>query len=521
MFEKLLSNLPFNPDLVNQVAFYARRMRQEESIRRTGMIFVVLAFLVQFIAFTAPAPSTAAYSNSDMINGGISSKADAVNACRNNIKNYGDALWNFHITCGNIVNATTTTILSNSHGGNLYSLSWLPYGATNPTSGKATHEQALNLAKVSQTLYARLLTSADHLYPVSQYTVLQGTSQTGQTFWIMYGCGNLMFVGVPTPAPVCHANGTVYYAGAQECQPPVCQYNSAIPASDARCVQNCPYDSTILITDARCSVCPYNSSILKSSPQCIQPCKYDSSISATDARCQACPYDASISASAANCIKPCPYNSSLPSDSPQCKPCDASQGSADAQACIVEHKTATNVTQNLADANNTTAQPGDTITYTLYAQNTGKADVPNFVMEENLSDVLVYADAVDLHGGSQDSNGLITWPATTIKAGDTLSNQITVQVKKTLPAGTPTPDDPNHFDLILTNVYGNAVNIKLPQSPAAVPVAATKALPNTGPGAGLIIGFMVVMIAGYFLARSRLLVDESIVAIQESNGGTL
>src|SRR6478736_4172204 len=99
MFEKLLANLPYNPGLRKQVAFYARRLRYEESIRRTGLFFIGLAFFVQFIAVLNPPQPTTAYSSSDMINGGISSKADAVSACRDNTKNYKDVLANFGVDC--------------------------------------------------------------------------------------------------------------------------------------------------------------------------------------------------------------------------------------------------------------------------------------------------------------------------------------------------------------------------------------------------------------------------------------
>lgn len=526
MFEKLLSNLPYNPGLLKQITFYARRMRHEESIRRTGMIFVALAFTVQFVAFLAPPQASTAYSSSDMINGGISSKADAVSACKKNIKNYGDALWNFHITCNDVANTTKTTILSTDYNRNIYSLSWLPYGATNPTSGKPTYEQAINLSKVSETIYARRLDSADHKYPVSKYDVLKGTASNGRTFWIMFGCGNLVFVGVPTPAPICRYNGNVYYAGAQECNPPKkCPYNNAIAADSPKCFKPCPYDQSLPITAAKCTVCPYNNKLLKSNPKCPKPCTYNGALPANDKKCvPPCQYDKSILSTDKKCVKPCQYNQNLPADSPQCKPCDASTGSVDTLACLVEHKSAANITQNIADANGTTAQPNDTIVYTLFAQNKGKADIKNFVMQENLNDVLDYANVVDLHGGKKSDSGLVSWPATTIAAGATETHKITVQIKNPLPSTTPPVGDPNHFDHIITNVYGNSVSINLPLPPGAAPVvtaATTTALPNTGPGTGLIIAALVAIIAGYFFARARLLVNESMVVIQETNGGTL
>ena len=181
-------------------------------------------------------------------------------------------------------------------------------------------------------------------------------------------------------------------------------------------------------------------------------------------------------------------------------------------------KTATNLTQNIADANNTTSQPGDVILYTLNAQNNGKATVKQFTFQENLSDVLVYANITDLHGGSIDSNNLVTWPAVDIAPGATASEQVTVSVKNPVPQTPADPGDPNEFDLIMTNVYGNTINIHVPGSPAKTIETTAATLPNTGPGSGLFIAAIVVMVGGYFYGRARLLAKESTLAIRQTDG---
>jgi hypothetical protein len=483
MFEKLLANLPYNPGLTKQFGFYARRLRHEESIRRTGMIFTVLAFLVQFFAFISPPQPTTAYSSSDMINGGISSKADAVRACRDNAKNFGDVMWNFKITCNDIAQSSLTTVRSTDYNGRLFSMSWLPYGQTNPHSGKPTDETPYNLPKISETIYARRLTSADTI-PFSTYNVLKGTASNGQMFYIMLDCGNLMFVGVPNPVDICRRDGQVYYKGSSECLP--------------KTLEEKP-------------ICPWNSNIPKDSPRCKKPEKPE----------KPCEFNAALPANSPECFKPCPYNQNVPKDSPQCKPCEDA-GSANPVACVVERKSATNVTQNIADAHNTTAQPNDVIVYTLYAENKGKETVKDFVVQENLSDVLDYANVVNLHGGKLADTGMVTWPKADIKPGSTLTQKITVRVKNPLPTDTPPAGDPNHFDYVMTNVYGNSIHIDLPKPQVVTPVAsASQELPHTGPGTGLMIAGAIVVLGGYFFARTRLLVDESMITIQETTGGRL
>jgi hypothetical protein len=73
MFRKLVSSLPFSPALVGQLGFYIRRLHKEEVTRRLGLIFTVMAVIMQsFTVFTPPEQALAS-STSDVIKGGISS----------------------------------------------------------------------------------------------------------------------------------------------------------------------------------------------------------------------------------------------------------------------------------------------------------------------------------------------------------------------------------------------------------------------------------------------------------------
>lgn len=50
MFKKLLSNLPYNPNIRSDVLFYSARLRQESSVRLLGFVFLILAAVVQVSA---------------------------------------------------------------------------------------------------------------------------------------------------------------------------------------------------------------------------------------------------------------------------------------------------------------------------------------------------------------------------------------------------------------------------------------------------------------------------------------
>jgi uncharacterized repeat protein (TIGR01451 family) len=500
MLEKLLALLPYNPGLGQQLAFYGRRMRDEAAIRRTGLIFLLLAFGVQFFAVLSPPVATVADSSNDLITGGFSAPSQAVAACRSNAKYYGSILANYGISCDDVAAGTTLTIKSTDSSKQLYSMGWNPVGKVNANSGKQTNETPVNLAGLSRPVYWRYLWSWD-TGSYSSYKVLRIVSSvTHHVYYLMYACGNLVSVGVPPQVPPCQYNGSLLSTDSQCIKP--CPYNSHLPANSSQCVAPCPV--------------PGKSNLPQTSSQCFAPCPYNKAIAANNAKCfKPCPYNSAIPVTSAQCFKPCPYNQSVATDSSQCKPCESASGSSDLLACVAVSKTASDPTQGWGDADGQTAHPGDTIIYTLHARNNGHTTISGFLMQENLSDVLDYADIVSLDGGNLDNaTGEVGWPAADIKAGATLSHQITVHVKDPVPQTPASTSDPGHFDLTMTNVYGNAINIKLPGTPVKVIEAGSTTLVNTGPGTSLFAAAVVVVLAGYFYGRARLLSKESQLALQ-------
>jgi uncharacterized repeat protein (TIGR01451 family) len=446
MFEKLLAVLPYNPGLAEQVSFYGRRMREEATIRRTGMIFIVLAFMIQFFAvLNPPKPAAAqACSGNDLVYCGISNAQEAANKCNANIRGYGKIMDYYGIPCSDIANAPDGYINQHDHNNQLFSLGNNAYGKPGETAVGINPGNPV----FWRYLWGWNITKPIHVLRLSEH---------GQTFFIMFDCGNLVSIGIPqkyTPPPPQHT-------GLGQAQPVSKPKPAPTPAA-APAPTPTP-----------------------TPPPPPTPCQYDSSITA---------------------------------DNTSCKPCEESNNGQDTASCVTIRKTAANNTTGAADANNTTANPGDVITYTLYAKNNGKAMVKNYLFEENLDDVLVYADTTDLHGGTMDNSHKVAWPATFIDPGKTVTVQITVKVKNPVPQTPVTQNDPNHFDLIMTNVYGNTVNIHLPGSPQKTVEAAAATLPNTGPGTSLFIGSVIVVIGGYFYGRTRLLAKESNLALQESTG---
>lgn len=448
MFRKLVSNLPFNPSLIGELSFYAQRVKRESSVRGAGLIVISLAIALQTFAVISPPEPSLARSESDMIVGGFSSRDDAKRNCTSNTRDYQTILSYYGIACSDIDQMSTVYIKSTDENKRLYTMGHLAYGKPGETPVHVPD---------AGTLYLRPLWSWDTNGPIT-FKALKGVSKTtGETFYLLFGCGNVTFIGIPEPYK----------------EEPV----------DA-----CPAISGIQQRNDECDLCPNMVGIQ------------------TTAQCDVCP--------------------ELPgeqSDVSQCKPCAQSQTRDDLTACIEYAKTVSNDTQGITDANGTTAKAGDILTYTLTTSNKGKIDITDYTVNENVSDVLDYASIVDLHGGERNEDSIVSWPTQTIKAGESIVSTFTVRVKDPIPDTPVSSSDPGHFDLTMTNVYGNAVSVKLPPSVVKITeVVTTTQLPKTGPGTSLAVSFMATTVVAYLLARSRLTSRELHIIKQDfaRTGGT-
>jgi uncharacterized repeat protein (TIGR01451 family) len=155
------------------------------------------------------------------------------------------------------------------------------------------------------------------------------------------------------------------------------------------------------------------------------------------------------------------------------------------EANTVLSKRAFNDTKNV-DATTTDAARGDYITYTLVTTNNGGADKTNYVISDDLSQVLPLADMVSTNGGTVSGN-TITYPAMTIKAGETVTKTFKVRIKQTLSA---------ELSYQLKNTYGNTIVIN-------VPGKIVYEAPKTGAAGTSAVAFAGLVTAGFVIARKR------------------
>lgn len=233
---------------------------------------------------------------------------------------------------------------------------------------------------------------------------------------------------------------------------------------------------------------------LEKTEQPPQYCEFNESLLADDPRCLECPYQPTLWIDSTDCNEPF--------------------------ALIVRNKTARNVTQDIDDADGTTARPGDIIEYTLTAQNIG-TEAATVDFRESLTDVLEYADFVDAPGGEyRDDEQLVEWDSTELGVDETDSRTITVRVKETIPATPASVGDPESYNLTMTNIFGtDRVEIKV-SAPASKQIEmVVKELPNTGASTNLLMMGLSGFVALYLYGRNRQLSRELQLVRSEFNLG--
>lgn len=235
----------------------------------------------------------------------------------------------------------------------------------------------------------------------------------------------------------------------------------------------------------------------------------------------------------ADCTKPlsisppdkCPYSPSIGQDDADCRPCPYDEKiwirDEDCGPNISESKEARNLTQELANANGTTARPGDRIEFTIYTTNVSNVETTTNI-DENLHDILEYAELTHPGGGTFNAETkTLTWGETKLDGQQTDKRQFAIQVKDTIPATPRGANDPATYDCVMTNSYGNTIGINV-QCPVEKTIETTvKQLPSTGTTTNVIFGSALLMVATYFYARSRQINKEVRLIRKDFNTGTL
>lgn len=229
----------------------------------------------------------------------------------------------------------------------------------------------------------------------------------------------------------------------------------------------------------------------------------------------------------------CALKPDLPANSPDCKPCPTDKtiwyNDERCRAVVTESKEVKNMTRSEANANGQTAGPGDRIAYTIRTSNVGLVATTQNI-EEDLTDVLEYAKLVDAAGGnlvdvSDVANTaprkVLTWSNITLQPGQTDVRTFTVQINDTIAATPQAGGDPESYNCVITNTYGNTTSVNMECPPAKGVESVVKELPSTGPGENIIFGTALLMVVTFFYVRSRQMNKEVKLIRHDFNMGTL
>jgi len=208
MFRKLVANLPFSPGLINQVGFYSDRLRQEQSLRRLGFLFIALAMVVQIFAVAVPPERSLASSSNHVING-IKTRSDILSAWDRAGSDIPKIYGVFGVTRADIAalpNNPNSTVKSTdadywSIGRNsLSGYSGVDQKYKNSQLTVQYDGQDTTTTSDDMYIYQRQLRAWDIKNPYNVYKAFKGTiSATGDTFWILVDCGNLTVIGKYKP----------------------------------------------------------------------------------------------------------------------------------------------------------------------------------------------------------------------------------------------------------------------------------------------------------------------------------
>lgn len=202
---------------------------------------------------------------------------------------------------------------------------------------------------------------------------------------------------------------------------------------------------------------------------------------------------------------------------PEINPC-----AGDNPACVqvTEAKTGMNLTQNV-DATTIKAQASDRIEYTIYVENVGTVPATR-TLSEDLTDVLEYAALTQNGGGAYDAETkVLSWTDVTLKPGEKTSRSFVVQVRDTIPSTARGSSEPSSYDCIMTNAFGNTVDVPVACETPKMVESAVQELPKTGPGENLLFAGIVGTVVTYFWARSRQLGREVKLIRKDFNMGTI
>lgn len=176
-----------------------------------------------------------------------------------------------------------------------------------------------------------------------------------------------------------------------------------------------------------------------------------------------------------------------------------------------QQKMVENITRGLKndDAIGSKVGAGEVLEYTLITLNTQNYDRTGITISDYIGDILDYATldegALTQSGGTYDKEQKkIYWENVTLPANSKKEHRFRITMLNPIPATNRPNDQAADFDCVISNLYGDKVELDV----ACPAVKGIETIPNTGPGTSLAIVTFFTAVIGYFFARASLLQKE-------------
>jgi uncharacterized repeat protein (TIGR01451 family) len=545
MFDKILANLPYNPSMIEQASFYSRRLKQEQSIRRLGVIMITLSMFVQIFAGALPPEKSLAYSDNHIQNG-VKTRRDLLQAWDNPRSDVATIYKKFGVSRKDIADLPfrpNDTIRSNAR--NFWSI------GRNSLSGYSDINQRYKRNEIAlrsggTTVYMRQLNAWDTRVSHTNYKAFRGTnSTTGETFWILVDCGNYTQIGKVTPknpqleirksivggSSTAKAGDTIkfrieYRNRAQDslAENVVLTDNLATHKYDLVGPEHISPDRNGRFTKQFGNLYfTGNSRVLDIRVRLKQDLKTGAVVCNT-ARINASNAQVANSKVCLRIQNPQPQSRSQPTPTPTTVPTTVAPEKPIAPTVIPVtanitnenvpvglSKTVSNITQNLKGnkALESAVRPGDVLEYSLLTTNGNDSEITEHEIIDYVGDILDYADIDEeflaTQSGQFDPTAkTVSWADQTLPASGDVTRSFRVVMKDPLPSTNSPSSLTTDFDCKISNQYGDEISLQV-QCPF---VKGVEQLPNTGPGEAVGAAFVISLISGYFFARSRLLAKE-------------
>jgi uncharacterized repeat protein (TIGR01451 family) len=542
MFRKLVSSLPFQPTLIEDIYLFIKQTNKELRLRKIGLLLLLIGFILNFVVLLISNNNTYSY-KSDLVYGANSQK-DILESYRRDTDKLGRAdirqIYNHYgISEAQISNAKVVNITSSDSSYTLVSRSPSLYNSS-----------FVKIADVEDGgLYEQPFTSWNPSPFASEYKALTGLTSFGFRYWILAEYGGYIVIDNTSRKPNLEVF-TSLNLGSDS------QYNDSLSytvfyrnngnkwADDLSIQETLPkgvdfvsyYSSQDLSFNQNSNILAW--SIPNKAGQLASGSNWHSitinikiNSQDIDTFCTNSKIKSGVSnykTASQSCISLNPNKCPKPDNNGTFSKCNLEQINNSSNFLfnqndvvnstdltnqtnnIVKSISVSNISKGIFDANNTTISTGDILEYNLSVKNIGTDIINAFNMSNensfDINDILDYSSLVEIYDGNLNNNK-ITWDPISVKPGEVITKKLIFKINDDLRLKT-LPYNKLAYNYSLDSYFGNYIELNIKDTSAQKLVKQINIFPNIKVNYVLVIILCIITTAVYLLYRAYLLKKE-------------